>query len=534
MPTFHFQINVHHFLLLLLLIISFFIRVINIQQQYPVDLDPINIPPPDVFRDYLVAHHILRYQEYPNFGPYAMAFYNSPLRHSHLYYYLLALFLVIKDEMVFLGWINIYLQVISIVLIYLIVKRLFSVNTALITSLLFGLSNVGIKQSLFIAQTNLALSLLILSVFLLIQFHQKEKYFLIILSIFFMVFAASIHFSFFGVIPLFIFLVFIVLRKQRAKTYQYLLTYALLPIFFSLFFYPTLNNFLKHQNVFSLVNKPIFVSSPTALVNNFSISFSTFMTNIFPPTGRGLYSWENLLLLVITITAIAYFYSKKVELSAKYWTLSIFGGIVLFVFLSSLVNYYNSKIYSYYFLPVIWLVFILVSEIINAVFTGNRILTLIKLLIIFFMLRLFSYNFDLLLKKPLQNNLNLVTNAIKKEIIGVKEKDKLTEINFFQIRMYWGGQNISGFDTIFWVQLEKDFNKKFTKVIDGSENIWSTNDEKYIFLVCVPRKEDYSWENNCLASFSKNMAKYDLNYEVLQKIYSEKPYFIYLTKRADK
>src|SRR3989338_10926533 len=84
----------------------------------------------DGTRDYLVADHIIRYQELPLLGPYNLL-YEQGMRNSPLYFYFLALLLMPFNHILTLTAVNIVLQMGVIVLVYFITKRIFDESSAL-------------------------------------------------------------------------------------------------------------------------------------------------------------------------------------------------------------------------------------------------------------------------------------------------------------------------------------------------------------------------------------------------------------------
>lgn len=88
---------------------------------------------PDYYRDFLVANHIVRYGEIPLTGPDNK--FGSTLS-SPFYFYFLAMFLLINDNIVFLGVINIFLQFFLLILVYFLARNLFGEDVAIIAVLL--------------------------------------------------------------------------------------------------------------------------------------------------------------------------------------------------------------------------------------------------------------------------------------------------------------------------------------------------------------------------------------------------------------
>ena len=103
----HLRLHIYDFLFIAVLIFAFYIRIVNINNYYPIDMA-------DVARDYLVSSHIIQYKELPSVGPYAS---NDVVRNSPVYYYLLAFFLLFQNNIFFLGLANVFLQIVTIFII---------------------------------------------------------------------------------------------------------------------------------------------------------------------------------------------------------------------------------------------------------------------------------------------------------------------------------------------------------------------------------------------------------------------------------
>lgn len=124
-------------------------------------------------RDYLVANHIYKYHESPLAGPHDEGRYF--LRNSPFYFYFLALPLYIHDSLFFLEILNILLQLATIVIIYMLAKRLFGSSAALLSSAIFALGNYFITQSNILWQPYLMQPFVNLSYLILVIGYQKRK-----------------------------------------------------------------------------------------------------------------------------------------------------------------------------------------------------------------------------------------------------------------------------------------------------------------------------------------------------------------------
>lgn len=519
----HLRLHIYDFLLIAILIFAFYIRIVNIIDYYPIDMA-------DVARDYLVSSHIIPYKEFPSIGPYAS---NDLVRNSPVYYYLLAFFLIFSNDIFSLGVANIILQIVTIFIIYILARELFSRPTALLASFLFAFSSVSLYQSSFMWQPQAMQPFINLTYLLLVLAYTRKNYNLLLGSLFLLLFSLVIHLSVAVLVPLFLVLSVVIMKTLRKSIYYYLFT-VLFFLSLSIFFvYPIINYQVVNKQSVLTINHPIVTTSFSTFVSNFINSTKEFLNNLFPGQNEN-YSFLNyLVIFMVILSGIFYFFKRKIQLRSKYYFLIILSVIIFFIIVYSVIDK-NIPIYGYYFTPIFGISVIIVSEIIHSLYSRSTLLRICKIFLIVIFFFVMSSKFSFVTKGSNQKImiLNSAVNGIREEIVKIKKDENRSDLNFFQIRIYRENQDISGFDTIFWVPLEKAFQTKFTKVIDNLENIWSINDDKYIFLVCLT-EDDQSNQVVCVNSFLQKSAFYNLNYTIVKKIYNKIPYIIFLMRRYD-
>ncbi|MBI4067226.1 phospholipid carrier-dependent glycosyltransferase [Candidatus Gottesmanbacteria bacterium] len=136
--------NLPKILLSIILLICLLLRVSQIDYPFAFKWG-------DGERDTLVANHIVSYQEYPLIGPHGLLS-EKGLHNSPFYYYFLAFFLYFYNSPITLALLNISLQLLTLVILYLLGKNLFGEKVALLSTLLFGLNPHLISQSEYIWQ----------------------------------------------------------------------------------------------------------------------------------------------------------------------------------------------------------------------------------------------------------------------------------------------------------------------------------------------------------------------------------------------
>ncbi len=153
-------------------------------------------------RDYLVANHILSFHEWPLTGPWNGFF--SGFLNSPSYYYLIAFFLLFRNSIVFLVLVNILLQVITGILLYILGYKLFSESTGLSAALLFLFSNENIFfHSQYFWQPYVMQVVLILAFLLICMSFQNKRIGWLLAGISAFIFATSLHMSALGILPVF-------------------------------------------------------------------------------------------------------------------------------------------------------------------------------------------------------------------------------------------------------------------------------------------------------------------------------------------
>ncbi len=507
-------------LFIILLLLSFIIRFVNFERlQYGNDA---NVP-------YLVAHHIIKYHEFP------LAIFNSmfyELKSSPTYFYLITLFVIINDHPLFLNLANLFLQLFTLCVIYLFAQKAFGPITALFASALFSFSTINLNQSLFIWGPFVMQSFVNLSYLLLLLAFIKRSFNLILVGITFFIFAGALHNSAFSLFPIYLLLCVYILKKLKAKVHNYYLLFLTVIFSFTLLFLPVLiywyNNSLK---ISEILNRGVDITSHDFL-QNLNYTSAIFIDNFFFISNKNLFS-SNMLILVVTIFAILfYFLIKRDSVVRKNYSFIILTAILcqfLFVNLLKLndPSLSGPSVWGIlrYFTPVLGLFVIIIAHIINSVFTGNIVIRITKVILIILLLNTFSQGIWGLFQHTRANFLNPqhyghpAAESMEREILALQKKENASNLNFFQLRTY-GHEDTNSY---FWVILERDLDSKFTKTSDTTWNSYVTiNDDKYIFLICYKLGNE-----TCQDEFTRQ----NQNYQILSKVYSQHPFSIYLTKK---
>ena len=506
----------------------------------------------DTGRDYLIASHIVVYNEFPLAGPPSSAF--PDFNTNVLFYYILAAFLTIKNSLFFAGLANVFLQVLSIALVYILAKKMFSLGTALIASLLFGFSQAVIAESYFPWQPQFAQFFVAISYFLLLLSYTRRNYPLILASIFLLFFSAAIHNSVLSLVPLFMIVVFFIIKRQKRGILHQLLALAMLVGSFFVLYTPMLIFLNKHNRELSslMFSRDGYVMSLTIFFRNFLENTSSLIGQFFQHAGKDIFSLNIALILVVGACIPAYFiYYKKNKVRRIY--VAVIGLAILQPILFSSILHTSQY---HYFIVVYGLLIIFISEIIYTVFSKNLVTRAAGVVLVIALLAVFSSNFYFLNVLPRSSRASSILRvgaissvavdaakvnpslsrerqsmmdamgAIEEEILRIQKSEGLSELNFFQIRHYVNGTEGPIVDASFWVQLEKDFNKKFTKINDTIGFLYeSINDDVYIILIC--NGYHILDDKECTDNFLRDHPRYLLE----NRFYSTDPFSMHVANR---
>lgn len=209
----------------------------------------------DYNRDYLVAHHIVAYHEFPltmESGGFRM---NSPA-----YFYFLTIPLLVKDSIISLGLFNVFLQLGALALVYMLGRALFGKLVGVMAFALFAVNENIVYQSRFVWQPYVMQPFILLSILLLYQSYARRSFRFLIGSIAAFLFAATLHQSVWALAPAYIFIAIMILYSQRRSLWHYAGSLA------------------ATFGIFILLYAPLifYLSRQTVFTSQFSQGFSTF------------------------------------------------------------------------------------------------------------------------------------------------------------------------------------------------------------------------------------------------------------------
>ena len=476
-------------LLTVILAASFLVRILHL--DYPLSE---TFWWGDSTRDYLVASHILKYQEFPLVGPYNLLF-ESGIRNSPLYFYALAAFLIPFNHPLTLSFFNIILQMLTLFLIFFLTKKMFGVNTALLATALLSFNPEAIKQSDYIWQPYLMHSVALLSLYFLIKTYFEENFKFYLVSLITLTLAFALHSSAFPWLPVFLLSGVIFLKNKWIKVFS---TFSIIILSTLLFVF--------------LDQLP-----PALTVKNWSDYFSNFNFNLVQLLN--IFNVNYFFLFLLLLFIIFLLWQKKKIVDRKLFAVTFLLFLAPLVF-ASLFN----KIRPHY------LIASLVSFTIWVAVLANFTIPKYKALIFLVIFVIFTNNLNFLKidKKPFQNlrYIENITDQLIKDLKHIKDEKKYLGFDFFQVHSLGIDEKVYDYpilDTILLASLERKLEAKLAKVSDNSPyNHVQTNKRDYIFLSCVIFNKSYTLD--CVNEFTKRYGQYKL----LKNVYWDKHWQIYL------
>jgi hypothetical protein len=509
----------------LLLFIGFIMRITT--HTYPYGVDDSN-------RDYLVAHHIVAYHEYPLTGPFAAI---TQSRNSPSYYYFLATFSSIKDDPIFLRVVSSVLQVVTILIVYILAKKLFDLKTALLASVLISFNYYSLVQAAFIWQPWVMQPFINLSYLLLLLSYQKRKYSYLLVSIFFFIFSGSLHTSVFALFPIFLIILFIILKNQKATPRHFLGAITTLIISFLVFYLPVIFASLNNSTILpSLQAHMVSINTPGQMFFQFFKNITYFTVGSFSNVVV-ITPLSNLFALSICVLLAIYFWMEK-QKKERLCSLLLLAPILLIMICFALVyvRIFKSNYGIHYYTPVYGLFIILLARAFVFIFTKtNRLKITGIFLISFYLAFFFSFIFQkFYLGKPTYSLRHLndpAINAVKTDILSLKNNNNYKDYGFFYIDSEKGDVFGWKYNSTIWAVLERELGTRLVRLDDynreGFKQLNGSN-SKYIFLICPASTNLKRGEQDCLGKYlEKN--KY---YEYEKTTYASQTYKIGLLKRT--
>lgn len=192
----------------------------------------------DSNRDFLMGYLIAEYGEMPLAGP--PGYFGSNLNGPLYYYFIAGIITLIGPSVLGLGFINVLIQSISIVLVFFLGKLLFDDKFGLIVATFFAGMHVFISQSAHIWQPYIMQFFLLSCFVALALFYRKQNMLYLYISIALFCISMVMHNAAFAIFPTYLLAVGLLLYIQKAKLMTYVSVASFTTVLVALLLAPVL------------------------------------------------------------------------------------------------------------------------------------------------------------------------------------------------------------------------------------------------------------------------------------------------------
>lgn len=479
----------------------------------------------DSSRDYMIARHILDYGENPTVGPPS----NFGESHSPFYFYFLAILLWIHNDPLILDYVNIGLQILTIVTIYYLLKEMFNVKIAGVMLIFLIFSKFHIDQSNYIYDPWVAQTFFCLSCFLLLHAYTKKKYFYLLLSVFLLSMSTIINPALFIEIPLFSILIFLYIVKKKELFYKGILVVVIYTGTLSIFYSQTFFEYYKKWLITYVTKTNGFFSVSDFLTffdRNVSLLFDRVFVN--HPLFHNSYLSLSLFLILLSFS-----YWLPLTNNKKTYLYVLILGILTHLTAMSFLKVekwrYMFPISIFFLASVVAIISFIPTKTIQGV-----LLKSFSLLVVFAMIVSFSDIKTLAITNTITNSRSLVeepfVKIVENKIGELKKKYKFKDFYFFSIYSIKRDNYEEGsFEAFLWNRLEINFNEKLVNIDNSYKALPYVYkpiavNPPYVFLVCQSFKSRLDEEKECIDKFIKR----NNSYSVKEKLYSNYSLTVFL------
>ncbi len=442
---------------------------------------------PEVFRDYAISRHIALYDDRPLTGPYNSIF--PALRNSPTYPYFWAPFVLVQDNLIFLTVVNVLLQALGLVFLFLLGRQLFGPAAASIGVILYALSWTFFSHTTEVWQVYTMQPILFLGLWLFVKSLYDKNRWLLAVGIGIITLAGTFHYAVFALLPLLIVIAMIRLWKIGFRSSGILIPPLAATIVGLLCYAPVFISMQKAGVPLSLSGSgdSVLVSSLTDYFKNFFDNCKKFLDAFFVPFGskplwRTVAAWVLLLVSVFSVIRTIF-----VDRKSKIFRIFLLG---LFLVLQPLLfsAIFKAALWQYYFVPVFGIFALLIGYIIRYLFAESAAAWIIRSVIIAALVVVFSANFYIFTLEPTKaaalESDRIMINSIATSIDTYKREHALSDNTFFQFWVYPKGNPYRGHDAHFLTLLEKHYNDRFITLLDSGNGYQNENQGLLYFYVC--------------------------------------------------
>lgn len=501
----------------------------------------------DANRDYLIAHHILAFHEFPLNGPFGQ------LPNSPLYYYIVAGILLIFDNFLFLNYVNIALQLVFLWGVYKVAKDFFGKTSGRIAVLFGAVSNIAVNQSLSMWMPHLMQVFLILSFAALSTAYHKRSYATACGGVILFVIAGLVYNPVFAMLPAMIVAMIFILKRFAYSLRQMIARAVLLSLIaLDMMLIAYLPLFMTWSNVLSYRGFSrasfLFGVSFQELIRRAGERGLMLMHMIFANT-HGLLFVAVCGLLILCV--IMYYGSAPRMTMQKKHLLFLTACCLSFFLIIPLINAPGIAFPLRYFTPLFGLFFVIIAEVIHTAFFGDSLHriaarfaiigcmtaaiatpSLLASSLFDYELATVSMRLSAAMLSVRSAELSIPSNpaltAIIGEIAAIQKREHRMQPNFFQFDSYFNGKKYPYVDGVFWSPLEKHLSQKLVQVDDSDiRGFRPLTTDDYIFLICAYKGQQEAAHKECEDTFLGIRS----DYVIEKSVYVQSPYTIFLARK---
>lgn len=489
-------------IIIALFVLAFLIRLYNF--DYPIANQEVHV-------QYLISSHIVKFAEYPLVGYLNTTF--PSLGTSPAYNYLLAIPILIFNNLMFVNLINFVLQILSIYILFKIAKNIFGEKTAIIALVFMSFTSVLISQAEWMWPPHLMFFFVTLSFYYLYKTYEDKKNKNLLISSGFFALSVSIHMLTITLLPFYLASVYLIYKKHAFK---HALKYFAWSTIFTIFLYLPL---IFHHGRYNSTPLTSLSDKLTTSGMEYYANFNSYFIAFFESLNLGAFS-----ILIIGLLILLYFILGKEKSEQK-----IVSILLILAVLSPIlgISFFSDNFLPQHFTAVYPLFFLVLASFLANLLKSHpssKIFSL--LLIVFFAFKLTGVNKlqyrRPLIKLPIHNKLE---EAILQTAEDVGEDS-------FQFKLYTSDSidrkatDIWFFDTLFWPSLEKTFDKKLVKVVENKRGYWyeEITSNKYLFVGCY----GYNNKDECTNKFLRSNRNYSIEKVIIKDV---DKYDFYLAKK---
>ncbi len=474
---------------------------------------------PEVYRDYLISRHIVEYGEQPMTGPYNSIF--PAIRNSPTYPYLWAIFSVISTSPVFLTLVNIALQVVGLIFLFFLGKRLFGSATAAFGVSIYAATWVWFSHTTEVWQPYTMQVFFLIGLWLYVKGLQDKQYWTLLFSFVVLMFAGTFHYSVFAMLP--VLTVIALYRIYKDYKNVLMLTGPIVAMALSAFvFYVSVFINVWHQGGTNatLGASNLIVDSLTQFATHVTENIWLVLDTFFTRFGA-LPLWREIALGTVAVMFAAaiiqqllvFKKNKKIDKRIIFLLLAV-AAILQPVLLSAL---FTAPRWSYYFIPTFGIAALGIGYVVRSFLPDHVLSWIVRIAVVGLLIYVGSGSFYIFSQKAYLSKSEKDFAAIKTALVGtieqVKQEQQFSDYSFFQFWVYQYGNPYRSHDAQFWSLLEDHYHQQFITLINAGNGYISDNRSDYLFFSCY-NFTVYN-QNECLDFIKSNNPGYVIEKTVI-------------------